>query len=68
MCYVWDQCNRVFSGAEISAFFAKIFFSNFSCDIEWGVGAGGMIWGKALVQIGYFQSVYLLTISFLVPM
>ena len=27
MCYVWDQAVQpVFSGAEISAFFAKIFF------------------------------------------
>ena len=28
------QCHRIFSSSKISAFFAKIFFLYFICDIE----------------------------------
>ena len=31
------QCNRIFLSGEIGAFFTEIFFSNFSCDIEFQI-------------------------------
>ena len=63
------QCNRFFPAPRLVHSLLKYFFqiSVVILNGVWPVGAGGMIWGKALVQVGYFQSVYnILTFSFLV--